>query len=514
MVDKYGSAIWKLAEMVKRENSHFNIDVFPVHPKRNSPEVLFEAQQKIRWADLIDIHYWKSGEVVRMLFPVDFEKRKRIVCHFNPYDIDKVKWLDIYQEIVVGNQDIHQRIPYSILIPYGVDLDFFEFSSKMSQEKVVNMVVGRIEGKKGVREVAEVCQKLGYKFVLVGRVSDINYMRSVIAAGKESIEFIENVTEEKLREVYYRSMVHVCNSIDEFESGTLPILEAMACGVPVLTRNVGHVPDLFNGSNMVVRKGKESDVVDLEKELKELVENEERRKKIRESAFKSIKNRYHKKMARQFSRLYYDVLNKSPLVSIIVPTKDRGLPLLNCLAKAVNQSYKNCEVVIADSGEFPVEDVVRKLRGLSKVPIKYIRFQSDHYSLAEARNRAVIEAQGEILVFCDDRLEMDEKSVEEFVKLSKSGCWLWGVKDEYEKPFVENFSSVKREDLIKGGMFNERVMWYGGMSEEIRSRFSKEGFAFELVKTAKAKSVVKSGDRDQKRKGMIQSKFLLYKLYS
>ncbi|MBU1759384.1 MAG: glycosyltransferase, partial [Bacteroidetes bacterium] len=55
------------------------------------------------------------------------------------------------------------------------------------------------------------------------------------------------------------------NSLFDFESGTLPILEAMACGVPVLTRNIGHVPDLFDGKNMVIREGEQNDVEDLKK---------------------------------------------------------------------------------------------------------------------------------------------------------------------------------------------------------------------------------------------------------
>lgn len=376
------------------------------------------------------------------------------------------------------------------------------------------MVVGRIEGKKGVREVAQICRELNYKLKLVGRVSDLDYMRQVMTIGGDSLEFIENASEEKLREVYYESTVHICNSIDNFESGTLPVLEAMACGVPVLTRNVGHIPDLYNGKNMIVRKGKTEDIEDLKKELKALMENNDLLLRLRESAFKTIKNRNDRKMARQFSKLYYKTLRDDrPLVSLIIPTKDRGEPILECLAAAVTQSYEHYEIILVDSGLYSIENLVRKLRSTTNISIKYVRFSAEGYTLAEARNRGIIESEGEILVFCDDRLQLDSKAIENFAVASKQNCWLWGIKDDAEKPFVENLSSIRREDVIRAGMFNERIQWYGGMSEEIRTRFTKLGYAFELIQKARAKSIVRSGNRNDKRHGIIESKLLLFKLY-
>lgn len=514
VVDKIGSAIHRLANSVEKHNKHFNIKVIPLHPKRNGVEDLFQAQEYLKWADLVDVHYWKSGEVLRTSFPVDFEKKKKIVCHFNPYDLEKLEWKKFYEDIVVGNGYQAHMLPYAKLIPYGIDLDFFEFKAEYTDEPIINMSVGRIESKKGVREVAQACNDLGYQFHLVGRVSDVEYMREVVKAGGKSLTFFENATDAELREHYYQSMIHVCNSVDGFESGTLPILEAMACGVPVLTRKVGHVPDLFNGNNMVIREGKDDDLEDLKLQLKNLVENKDLRLKLRDNAFNTVKNRYDQKMARQFSTLYYRTLQPDkPLVSVIMPTKDRGEAFADTVVGALKQSYDNMELIVVDSGEFPVEPVIRKLRENTKVPIKYIHFKKEGYTLAEARNRGAIEAEGEILVFCDDRLLMDKYAVEEFAKNSKINCWLWGVKDGAEKTFVENFASIRREDFIRAGMFNERIEKWGAMSQEVRTRFTQIGYAFSMVKEATAKAITRTTERNRKRKEIIFSKFLLFKMY-
>lgn len=513
VVDKKPSAISVLAESVKKYNPHFDIRVVAVHPKRASLDALVEAQELMRWADLINVEYWKSGKVLKTSFPGEFKLRPKILTHHNPYDLRKEDWKE-YDAVVVKNKTQQAVLPMAYHIPHGIDLDFFKFNEDYNAVRVVNMTVARIEGKKGIREVAQICRKLKYKFILVGRVSSADYMGQIVKEGGDYLEFHENCSDEKLRECYYKSTIHICNSVDGFESGTMPILESMACGLPVLTRNIGHVPETNNGKNMVVRDGTLDDMKDLEKEIKMLVENKVQRMKIREYAFNTVRNYSARRMARRYSKLYYQVLGKEkPLVSIIIPTYNRGDALIKCIASAVKQTYSNKEIVVADSGETPAEAVILKFREQTKVPIKYIRFEKPgEYTLAEARNRGVVESEGEFLVFCDDRLEMDENAVQLFVQTVAPRTWLWGEKDGYKKGFVENFSCVARRDLIIGGMFNEQIDRYGGMTQEIKTRFQAQGVSFMPV-NAQAKEIVSTKKKGERRQDIIDSKFKLFKMY-
>lgn len=513
--DKERTAIWRLAQSVKRSLPHQQIVILPVHPKRCDPQTLAEAQKLMQWTDVIDIHYWKSGQVLREAYPVEFASKPKVLFHFNPYDIETPE-NQFYKILVVGNKNIQTRIPSARLIKYGVDLSFFKFNENYTEEKRVMMSVNRIESKKGIREVAQACKELGYQFTLVGRVSKVDYINEVLAIGKPNITFIESATDEILRSIYYSSAIHVCNSVDDYESGTLPILEAMACGVPVLTRIIGHVPDLYNGDNMHIRKGLPEDMENLKTELKALMENKDWRIKMRDKAWDTVRNRDDRRMALDIQHLYY-TLHKPhiPLISIIIPTRDHPESFTECLVGSVQQDFPKFEIVIADSGDTPVKPIVDEMKKHTEIPIKYMYFKNkDNYTLAEARNRAVIEADGSILVFCDDRLKMAKNVLSVFATYHRPSAWLWGSKDKVMKGFVENFSCVSRHDLISFGLFSERMQWYGGMTQEIRERFEgRNGLNFIYMAEAEAVSTRRSSSRASRREDIIEAKFLIYKMY-
>jgi glycosyltransferase involved in cell wall biosynthesis len=517
LVDKFESAIDRLAQSIKRYNQHLNIEVVGVHPKRPSPEQIEEVAQKLDWCDFIMCNYWRSGEVVRQLYKDKWDSKPKTLHHNNPYDLDKMNWAEMYDAVAVNNSEQQTKIPYAFMIPIGIDLSFYTYNDNYTDEKVVNMVAGRIEGKKGVKEVAIACKELGYKFLLVGRPSDQNYLNEILGLGDFTI-YKEDVTDEELRSLYYMSAIHVCNSVDGFESGTMPVLEAMACGVPVLTRSVGHIPDINNGANMIVRKGAVDDIEDLKKELKDLMENKALREKIRDAGWNTVKNRNAEKMARMQSNLIYKVLKereKKPFVSVIIPTCNRQEQLSEVLPAIFNQTYPNVEVLVVDSSDKAISSAsIELIRKNSKRPFKYIHFdRKGEYSLPKARNIGVMEAQGEYLLFCDDRFSMDENAVEEFMKMANEGDWLWGTKNKYEKSFVENFSFVKRSTVITYGMFNERIDRYGGATQEIRTRFERNGVFFVACNGANASEVKRVLGRNGRRKDIISSKFNLWKLY-
>jgi len=301
-----------------------------------------------------------------------------------------------------------------------------------------------------------------------------------------------------------------------FCGNTLPILEAMACGIPVLTRSLGHVPDLYNGKNMVIRNGEQNDIEDLKINIKQLMENREQRLKIRNYAWDTVKNRDDRSMAHVINRMYYSIYEKElELFSIIIPTKDNPEAFIESLLGAINQTYTKKEIIVVDSGNTSIKKIIDEAKKSVPVTIKYIKFNHNNtYSLAEARNRGIIESDGKYIVFCDDRLKMEPDALFHFNIHKKNNTWLWGVKDDSPKGFVENFSCVGRRELITGGMFCERMQWYGGMTQEIRARFEKEkGLDFILIPEAKAKSVKRAKSRKSRRNDIINAKHLIYKMY-
>lgn len=514
------SSIERMAEMIVKYNEHLTIEIFPFHGKRYSPEDLKAFENFAKDFDLIDFEYWRGAEVLLREFPW-LKDKKKILAHHNPYDLFNID-TKLFDAVVVKNKSQEEELHGSVCIPHAVDLDVFEFNENYTEDKTVGMVAFRIEGHKGIKQVAQACKDLGYKFLLVGKVSKPDYIKEVLDIGG-NIEFREEVSDvEELKKAYRETAIHVCNSADNFESGTLPILESMAMGVPVLTRNIGLVPDIVNigvlGENMVVREGQKEDVEDLKTELKSLMEDRERRLAMREKAFESVKNYSGYRLAKRYADLYNSVMFPGqPLVSIITPTYNREEQILKIIDALQNQTYQNIELVVCDDNSTDgTESSVKSMRDKVKFPIKYVntgKTNSDEYGLAKARNLGVIEADGEFLMFLDSRLCPEKDTVEMFInKIGVDKVWLYGDKGRQKKSFVENFSFIRRKFFIEAGMCNERIDKYGGMSQELRNRFRLQGYEFVYVQEAKATELKKARPMAEKRKDIIYIKDKLWKM--
>jgi hypothetical protein len=377
------------------------------------------------------------------------------------------------------------------------------------------MVANRIESKKGILPVAIACADLNLHFILVGAISDADYFESIMAT-TGNVEFHEQISDEKLKELYYKSTIHVCNSTDNFESGTLPILEAMLTGVPVLTREVGHVPDIYNGENMRLLKYDMENPTAIAEELEQMIADKKKLYDMRDRAWQSAKVRNFERRAYAYQKLYRQVLfPEQQSVSVIVPIYDKPEIIRQNLNAIAAQTYQNIEIVIADDGDID-EGLVADFAQYVNFPVRKLKtasyFPRAEYGLARARNEAVIESTGEILVFADQRIVMEPDAVEVFVANLNRGKWLYGSKGA-KKEFVENFSCVYRADAIKCGMFNERINLYGGQSQEIRERIRSQGMMTEFVGEAKAKAVGKSSNRNRQRANIIKMKNRLAKMY-
>lgn len=508
VTDKENSAIWRLSIGVKKHNPHLHVDVIACHPKKPSLDQLQTFERLAKEADILDFQYFKTYILLRELYP-ELMNKPKILQHHNPYNLFEENW-DEFNQVVVNNVSMAKALKKSILIGNTVDCDTFQFNREFEDHGgVVQMVSSRIESKKGVLPVAQVCKNLGYKLLLIGSISKMDYFNEIMETGV--VEFREKISEEELVKSYYESDIHVCNSIDGFESGTNPILEAMNCGTPVLTRNIGHVPELYNGKNMVVRKGQPEDLEDLEKELKSLMDNVEKRKKLRENGWNTGKTRDDVRRAKEYEKLYYSVFKENPLVSVIIPTFNRKKTLLEIMESVMIQDYPSIELIICDDGsEDGTEQLIIKLREKINFPIKYVQTGTPNiYNLALARNLGVIEATGEILIFCDDRYKMETDCVSNFVKKLYPKKWLFGNKGTDKKQFVENFSCIYRDEFITAGMFNTSCKLYGFLTQETRERFRRQDFKFEYIDKAKAETILSSKAKYKKRDEIRKSKNIL-----
>ncbi len=516
VVDKKDTAIDRLAQAQAQYMRNYDYVICDVHPKRPDDDQMARFLVEAAGADIIDFQYFRSAEM--LLDNISWLKDKKLIlAHHNPYSIFESKW-DRYDMVVANNKTIfgdlrelmHNPEKRLTLIPNAVDPSFWRFNFDWKPNKRVLMVANRIEGKKGILEVAIACGELGLTFVLVGAVSDRQYMHSVFQTG--NVEFHEQCTDQELLDLYYTSTIHVCNSVDKFESGTMPILQAMQTGVPVLTRMIGLVPDLYDGENMVINEAGNEDVQSIQDHLEAMMADSKALETLRQKAWNTGKNYNSERRAYSYQRLYRAVQEGEP-VSVIVPIYDKPETIRACLNAIANQDYPNIELIVVDDNPTPNKEMIDEFSSTVNFPVRYIYSAiPDSYGLARARNLGAIEATGDILVFCDQRQIMAPDAVRVFVENLTPKSWVYGDKGGNKPNFVENFSAIARHEFVEAGMFNERITAYGGMSQEIRQRTRVQGFRHVYLPEAKATPMGKSSNRNRKKDEIIAMKNLLFKV--
>lgn len=437
---------------------------------------------------------------------------------FKKLGIDKIvhhnqKGFELYQDAFNNIDDLVQ-------ISLATNLDEFEYSDEEPEEQAVGLV-GRIVRWKRPFEIIKATKDLGFKNLIMGLVNDGVYFNEIQEIGTDHIkwDFWECKSEER-KDAYKNMTIYVGYSDDSRETGTLGLLEAMSSGVPVITTPCGIAAEIIeDGVNGLVVDF--DDYSALKAKIKLLMEDKELRQKLRKNAWNTVKNITEEKMALEFNQLWHEVaFPDQPLVSVIIPaTYDRAEQVNDIIIALDESNYGNIEAVVC----WDEKDITPIECNNHRITVKHIFTQREGYNLAMARNLGVIEASGEVLMFCDSRLKPDKDSVlmfqqaiEHAHEVTMGGSkkvWFFGDKGSGKRDFVENFSAVKREFFIEFGMCNERITEYGGMSQEIRSRWKKQDNEFTFLPTARAVEIKTSKMTNDRRKSIKRMKLLLYKLY-
>ncbi|EIF6290040.1 glycosyltransferase [Clostridium perfringens] len=153
-------------------------------------------------------------------------------------------------------------------------------------------------------------------------------------------------------------------------------------------------------------------------------------------------------------------LDKNCLVSIIIPTYNRADRILKTLKSAINQSYKNIEIIIIDdNSDDNTEQIVKKYLN------DKVHYYKNKVNLggAKSRNVGVKKSNGDIIAFLDSDDEWLENKIqlqiEKFLKNKDVGMVytkyllineITGekIKFDCEKVFEKDFHSLLCQNYI------------------------------------------------------------------
>ncbi len=129
----------------------------------------------------------------------------------------------------------------------------------------------------------------------------------------------------------------------------------------------------------------------------------------------------------------------SPTVSVIIPTYNEEKVIGECLDSLRNQTCKPFEIIVVDDGSTDkTRKILKTVRGIRLVKQK-------HRGPGAARNKGVMKAHGEILVFVDADMTFDRRFIDQLTTPIRQGKAIGSFsKEEYvandDKRWARNWS--------------------------------------------------------------------------
>lgn len=217
-------------------HNHFNFFAFPVSLRTDCPPMLTTVHR-----------------------PVDEEYAKVMLAY------KKIQYCALSQDQKISMEE--QGIPVAGVVPNGIDMKRYPFNAS---HKDYLLYLGRLNEQKGIIQAIEVAKAAGKKLVIAGNLVGgdewIYFMREVQPLlNDEMINFRGQVDFDEKIELLKNAQA-LLFPIDRREPFGLVMIEAMACGTPVIAFRKGSVPE-------VVEHGKTGFVVDTKEEMVEAIKH-------------------------------------------------------------------------------------------------------------------------------------------------------------------------------------------------------------------------------------------------
>jgi len=162
---------------------------------------------------------------------------QRILPIYRRYD-DRVAY------VAISDADRHPDLTYAATIHHGIPLDDFPFDPVGGDDL---LFFGRIHPDKGAAEAVRAARATGRKLVMAGIVQDQGYHEREVAPflDGDRVRHIGVVGGAKRAQTLgsARALLHLIGFEEPFG---LSVIEAMACGTPVIAYRRGSMPELID----------------------------------------------------------------------------------------------------------------------------------------------------------------------------------------------------------------------------------------------------------------------------
>lgn len=295
---------------LKRVIPKINPDI--VHVQASSfPNSLIAAFNKHGYATLLTIHGLVKNEF-KFEKGINYIMGRFVYAQLEKYAISKIS--NMIVDTYYDKESVSTINPTAniYIIPCGVESEYFKV---MADEKPNHLLfVGLVSPRKGLIDLLKamkiIVEKIpDVKLDIVGGIVSKEYfdmLNNYVKTNKleENINFTGYLSEQELKRKYSEATLFVFPSYEESQG--IVLLEAMACGKPVVASNIGGIPFVVENekTGLLFECG---DVEELSEKINVLLIDEELRKKMGEAGREKAKGYSWAKIAEQTVAVYKNI---------------------------------------------------------------------------------------------------------------------------------------------------------------------------------------------------------------
>lgn len=243
--------------------------------------------ERLEECDVVSTHYYADNLLLSRA--VDVPTVFRFAGIKNP----SIRWRTMFaadqaDAYVANSESTAQRLAewYDVdvieTVYAGVDVEEFTPAKKSATDDFVVLFVGRLDDGKGVPDLIEAVKNVEVQLRIVG---DGNRRREFEAFARQhletdSYEFVGEVPHNEIHSEYQMADLFCLPSYHE--SFGIVVLEALSCGLPVVTTNLDAIAEYAeNGENALLFEP--GDVSALEESIRRLLDSEDLRDHLSQS---------------------------------------------------------------------------------------------------------------------------------------------------------------------------------------------------------------------------------------
>jgi GT2 family glycosyltransferase len=197
--------------------------------------------------------------------------------------------------------------------------------------------------------------------------------------------------------VYKRELIEKVGGFRQGFEGSQDYDLMLRCLEQVSTETIFHIPHVLyhwrahEGSTSVTNQAKPYAMIAGERAINEHLQR------------RNVKG--HVELENTGYRIYYDMPERPPVVSIIIPTRDKYDLVETCI-KSIHKKteYPHVEIIVVDNGSVESESFRARAR-LEQQGVRIVR-DDDTFNFSRLNNRAALQAKGDVLCLLNNDTEV------------------------------------------------------------------------------------------------------------